>query len=339
MDYLIIVILVCFSALFSGLTLGFFSLGKQDLERKAKLGNRQAEKVYQVRKDGNLLLCTLLIGNVAVNATLSIFLGSIGSGVVAGVIATSLIVVFGEIIPQSVFSRYALVLGAKFAWLVRLFIFVFYLICRPMAWILDKMLGREMPAIYSKKELIKIIEQHEDSQESDIDSDEEKIVKGALSYADKKVKDIMTPRTEMFCLPGKQELDHNTLKKIFSKGHSRIPVYENDRDNITGILYVKDLILNKNVTAGRAARANVIFTDPEQPLDDLLNAFKNTRQHLFIVSDEYGMVWGIVTIEDVLEEIIGSEIVDEFDQHEDLRKLAQEKTKYRSRGAINGVSA
>ena len=124
MAYFIIVVLVLLSALFSGLTLGFFSLNRDDLQRKVKLKDAQAIKVYQVRKNGNLLLCTLLIGNVAVNSTLSIFLGSIASGFMAGLIATSLIVVFGEIIPQAAFSRYALILGSKLAWLVRLFIFV-----------------------------------------------------------------------------------------------------------------------------------------------------------------------------------------------------------------------
>jgi len=115
MTYLIVVFLVLFSALFSGLTLGFFSLNKDDLERKAELGDKQAKKVYKIRKNGNLLLCTLLIGNVAVNSTLSIFLGSLASGFMAGLIATALIVVFGEIIPQAAFSRYALTLGAQFS--------------------------------------------------------------------------------------------------------------------------------------------------------------------------------------------------------------------------------
>ena len=130
MDYFIVIILVAFSGVFSGLTLGFFSLGKDDLERKAELKDKDAIKVYKIRKDGNLLLCTLLIGNVAVNSAISIFLGSITSGVAAGFIATSLIVIFGEIIPQATFSRYALIVGARLAWLVRLFIFIFFLMIR-----------------------------------------------------------------------------------------------------------------------------------------------------------------------------------------------------------------
>lgn len=332
MDYFIVIILVLLSGVFSGLTLGFFSLNKDDLERKAELKDKDAIKVYKLRKDGNLLLCTLLIGNVAVNSTLSIFLGSITSGVMAGIIATSLIVVFGEIIPQATFSRYALIIGARLAWLVKIFIFLFYIICKPMAWLLDKVLGDEMPTVYSKKEIAKMIEDHEDLKESDIDSDEERIIKGALSYSNKKVRDIMTPRTTVKMLQNTQKLDEKTISTISRLGHSRIPVYEKDRNDIVGILYVKDLIINtlKNKTAGDIARENVIFVDDKKPLDDLLNAFKKTKNHLFIVLNEFNEVAGIVTIEDVLEEILGVEIVDEYDRHEDMRKVARGKGKMKN---------
>jgi len=326
MTYLIIIFLVLFSGIFSGLTLGFFSLNRDDLERKVKLGNKQAKKVYAIRKNGNLLLCTLLIGNVAVNSALSIFLGSINSGVVAGLISTVLIVVFGEIIPQASFSRFALTVGSRLAWLVRIFIFCFYPICAPMAWALDRILGDEIPTVYSKKELMKIIEQHKASKDSDLNATEEKIIKGALSYSSKQVKDIMTPRTEVFALSGDEILTKKILDKIFQKGHSRIPVYQKRLDNVIGILYTKDLILTKiNKKISDVARNDSIFVDYNKLLDDLLNAFKKTRHHLFIVLDEFGGVAGIVTIEDVLEEIIGAEILDEFDKHEDLQKQAREK--------------
>ena len=180
MTYVIVVILVLFSGLFSGLTLGLLSLNKNELERKISLGDKNAKKVYAVRKRGNLLLCTLLLGNVAVNSTLAIFLGDIASGFMAGILATGLIVIFGEIIPQATFSRYALAVGAKTAWLVKIFMVILSPICYPTSWILDKALGEEMTSIYSKKELMKIVEEHESSTESSLDADEERIIKGAL---------------------------------------------------------------------------------------------------------------------------------------------------------------
>jgi len=331
MNYLIIIILVIFSAMFSGMTLGFFSLNKDDLKRKAKLGDKQAMKVYKLRKDGNLLLCTLLIGNVAVNAVLSIFLGSITTGVVAVFIATGLIVIFGEIAPQATFSRYALALGSKFTWVVRLFIIMLWPICRPLAYLLDKILGDEMPTVYSKHELVKLIEEHEDLKQSEVDEDEERIIKGALSFSDKTVQNIMTPRTEAFILKYDQILHKKIIAKIKNLGHSRIPVYKKDKDDIVGILYVKDLVGEdwRDKTAGQVARDDVIFVDNNKTLDDLLNAFKRKKNHLFIVLNEFGGVSGIVTIEDVLEEIIGAEIVDEFDQYENLQAVAKRKASER----------
>ncbi len=327
MTYIIVVFLVALSAIFSGLTLGFFSLNKDDLERKMRLGDEDAKKVYKLRKNGNHLLSTLLIGNVAVNATLSIFLGSIATGFIAGLIATVLIVIFGEIIPQAAFSRYALVLGAKFAWLVSIFVFVLYIFAKPISVVLDKVLGDEISTVYSKKELVKLIEDHEDMKESDIDKDDERIIKGALSFSRKKVSDIMTPRTEIIAFSGEDKLSKETISKIKNTGRSRIPVYGQDLDNITGILYAKDLIgSNASLRTLKAvARDDVIFVDSDKHLDDLLNAFKKQKHHLFVVLNEYGGVSGIVTIEDVLEEIIGDEIVDEFDKHTDLQKVARKK--------------
>lgn len=331
MDYLIVILLVALSGVFSGLTLGFFSLSKDDLERKAKLGDKQAKKIYSVRKNGNLLLCTLLIGNVAVNATISIFLSSVASGFMAGLISTALIVVFGEIIPQATFSRYALIVGSKLTWLVRIFIFTFYPICAPLAYLLDKVLGDEIPSMYSRQELIKLIEEHENSGDSDLDKDEEKIIRGALSFSDKTVQDILTPRVEIYSLPKEQAINKTLIKNIKESGHSRIPIYEKDPEVIIGLLFVKDLIGNDfvNKTVADLMRDNVIFVDYNKPLDELLNAFKEHRQHLFVVINEYGEVSGLVTIEDVLEEIIGAEIMDEDDKYVDLRARAKDRLKKR----------
>ena len=328
-DYLISFFLIILSALFSGLTLGFFSLNKDDLQRKADCGDKDAKKVYSLRKNGNLLLCTLLVGNVAVNSALSIYLSSLVSGFIAGLMATGLIVVFGEIIPQASFSRYALPFTSKLVWLVKIFTFILYPICFPFAWMLNKILGEEIPTVYSKNELVKLVEQHEDMKESDIDADEEKIIKGALSFSDKITENIMTPRTEIFALKFDEKLDKKTVEKIFKTGHSRIPVYKKSLDDIIATLYVKDLIINHgaNKKVGTVAREDAIFVDNEKPLDDLLDAFKKHRHHLFVVMDQFGSVSGIVTIEDVLEEIIGAEIVDEFDKHVDMQAMAKKRMK------------
>ncbi len=328
-SYFIIIILLAFSALFSGLTLGLMGLNKSELKRKMSLGDKDAGRVYIVRKQGNLLLTTLLIGNVAINSALSIFLGSITSGIVAGVTATGLIVIFGEIIPQAVFSRFAIILGSKMYIIVRIFIFVLYPISWPIAWILNKTLGDELSTIYSRQELMKIIEEHEDAGESDIDADEERIIKGALTFSEKLVKDVMTPRTVVKMFESSQVISDSFLDLMRESSYSRIPIFRNTQDQIVGILYLKQLLgeKNKGKTVEEIVEKKVVFVDETEKLDIVFNNFLRSRQHLFVVKNEFGGVVGVITLEDILEEIIKSEIMDEADKYQDLRKLARENNK------------
>lgn len=328
MEYLISIALVLLSGLFSGLTLGLLSLNLSELKRKINLGDKNAEKIYPIRKKGNLLLCTLLLGNVAVNTALSIFLGSIASGIIAGITATALIVIFGEIIPQAFCSRYAILVGAKTIWLVKIFILILYPIAFPLSLVLNKMLGSELPTIWSKNELREIIKFHEDSKDSELDADEERIMLGALSYSSKTVKDIMTPRTIMFTLEINSALDHKTIQGIKRHGFTRIPVYQNQIDNIIGILNVKDILgLEPGVKTAEVYRQNNITYVPEtKKLDELMNELLKSRNHLAFVKDEFGSLMGIVTLEDIIEEVLKVEIVDETDNVTDLRKEAKKRS-------------
>src|SRR6266404_2077134 len=191
MKYLIIFGLLCLSALFSGLTLGLMSLGPHELKRKMALGDVRAKRIYAVRKRGNLLLVTLLVGNVASISSMSIFLDSISGGWIAGITTTALITIFGEILPQALFSRYAMQLGSQTAWLVRIIMFLLYPVTAPLAWVLDKALGDELPTVYSRRELVGILQEHGGST---LDADEERIARGALTFSDKRIEEVMTPR-------------------------------------------------------------------------------------------------------------------------------------------------
>ena len=328
LNYLIVAILLLFSALFSGLTLGLMSLSAHELKRKAELGDKDAEKVYKVRKKGNLLLTTLLVGNVAVNSILSVFLGSITSGVVAAAVATALIVIFGEIIPQAVFSRFALKLGAKVAPLVRIFIWIFYPVTFPIAWILDKALGEELPTIYSKQELVKLIEEHEDLGDGVIDEDEEKILRGALTFSDKKVADVMTPRTVVEQFEISQRVDEGFIQKVKNSSFSRFPVYKDDKDNVVGIFLANSLLGLSGKEGKRLSDLELKkpeFIQETETLDNALQKFIETKKHLFIVKDEFGSVVGVLSLEDIIEEILETEIMDEKDKYKDLREFAKSK--------------
>lgn len=322
-NYVIVLGFLILSGLFSGLTLGLMSLNTFDLERKVKLNNKNAKKIYPLRKTGNLLLCTLLLGNVAVNSALAIFLGSVTTGVLAGVISTSLIVIFGEIAPQAIFSRYALKLGAKTTWLVYIFLIGLYPIAKPLSLILDKFLGGELPTVFSKREFHLFLKAHKKCKnKTDIGNQEFRILEGGLIFSEKKVHDVMTPRVNTFFLQKEDIINRKMRKEILAKGHSRIPVYDDTVDKVIGVLYVKDLITNlsSKMHVKDIMRKKVHHITEDENLDRILELFKTKKMHMFVVHDEFGGVAGIVTLEDVLEEIVG-EIVDEHDKVTDMRKI------------------
>jgi metal transporter CNNM len=326
MTYIIVIILIACSALFSGLTLGLLGLNLYELKRKADLGDKRAQVVYPIRQKGNLLLTTLLLGNVIVNTILAVFLGSIASGLVATLTATGLIFLFGEIIPQAFISRYALDFGAQTAPLVKILLFVLYPVAGPIAWVLDKLLGNELPTIYSKNELAALIAEHEDSPDSKVDADEERILHGALTFSDRTVSDVMTPRTVVRLLEKDEELTTDLLKEIRESSHSRLPVYEHVPEQILGFVHIRNLV---GVTTGTAHQ----FMEPmhsvqeKMPLDAALNAFITKKQHLFAVFDEFGSFSGVISLEDIIEEILQVEIMDEDDRVADLRALAEWRAK------------
>ncbi len=318
-EIIIVVILLALSGIFSGLTLGLMSLNTFTLRRKARLGDTNAKKILPLREQGNLLLTTLLLGNVAVNAALSIFLGSITAGIIAGIIATILIVVFGEVIPQAIFARHGLRYGSKFIWIVWIFLVVLYPVTKPSAMILDHFLGGESPSAVSKKELALLIREQHNIEDSEIEFDDYKLVKKTLDYSDKTVRSIMTPIENVFYLDKNKILNKKVVQEIYDSGHSRIPVL--DKKNIIGILFTKDIVLidyKKKETANEMMRKGIQKVRSNKKLDIVLSLFKEKKTHLFAVEDSNKKLIGIVTLEDVLEEIIG-EIVDEHDINTDMR--------------------
>ena len=327
----LIITLVALSGIFSGLTLGLLSLNTDELERKSELGNSDAKKILPVRQKGNQLLCTLLLGNVAVNSAISIVLSSIGGGLVAGLTSTALIVVFGEIIPQATISRYALRVGAATIGLTKLFMFILWPITKPLSMLLDKFLGDELPTIWSKDELRKIIENHEDSDHSELDQDEERIILGALSYSSKTAVDVMTPRTVVYALEKSRVLNNSTLRQIRENRFSRIPVYDTKIDNIIGVLYTKDIIgidEEDEIMVKNIYKTNHMIKVAEgEKLDLILNKFLKKRKQMAMVLDQFGGFDGIVTMEDVVEEILGREVYDEGEQQVDHREVALERGK------------
>ncbi len=317
-DYLISGALIILSACFSGLTLGYFSLNLQTLKRRAHFGNEFATRVLTVRANGNLLLTTLLLCNVAVNAILSVYLSTIASGVMAAVMATALIFVFGEILPQATFVRHAAKVGAIAAPAVRILIILLYPITYPIAYALDRLLGAEMKTLYSKRELMAIVSEIEDDENGAIDADEERIVHGALKFSHIRVSEAMTPKDDVVMFAEHDRVDHELLTQLAAYGHSRYPIYSGHQQNIVGLMFAKDLLQEApNTTIKDTAEAfdtALLRVRPDDYLDAVLGRMLTTRRHLAVVESRDTQFLGVISLEDIIEEIIQVEIEDEDDQ-------------------------
>ncbi|XP_039139758.1 DUF21 domain-containing protein At2g14520-like [Dioscorea cayenensis subsp. rotundata] len=288
----VIVLLVIFAGLMSGLTLGLMSLSLVDLEVLAKSGTPQdrkhAAKILPVVKKQHLLLCTLLICNAAAMEALPIFLDSLVTAWGAILISVTLILLFGEIIPQSVCSRYGLAIGAAVAPFVRILVWFCFPVAYPISKLLDCLLGEGHVALFRRAELKTLVNLHgnEAGKGGELTHDETTIIAGALELTEKKAKDAMTPLSETFAIDINAKLDRTLMQSILDKGHSRVPVYYDHPTNIIGLILVKNLLTIhpsdevpvKNVTIRKMPRV-----PEDMPLYDILNEFQEGHSHMAVV--------------------------------------------------------
>jgi metal transporter CNNM len=318
------IVLVGLSALFSGLTIGILSLNHYELKRKAQSGNADAKRVYPFHELGHQLMITLLIGNILVNATLTILLSTFMGGVLAIVLSTVLIVVLGEILPMAYLRNHGLKLGALCAPGLHYMVLVCSPVAKPLARLLDTLVGSTEPSIYSREELYSILEEHKISN-TDIEEDEAQIVRHALSFGSRLVREIMTPRRVVVSVSADEPIGPILIDELHKSGHSRFPVYNDKKaQNFIGILYLHDLVgLKQGGSAKDVMHKQVYYIHEEQPLDYAMRVFLKTNHHLLVVVNSFEEFVGVLSFEDVIEQIIGKQIVDEFDQHADLRAVAK----------------
>ena len=318
--------LLLLSGLFSGLNLGLMSLDVSELEILKKVGTPKqqsfASKIYPLRKRGNFLLCTILLGNVLVNSVSTLLLGDMVSGIYAALGSTFLIVIFGEIIPQAACSRHGLAVGAYTRYITYIFMLLTSPLSYPISKLLDFILGQELTTIYSREKIRELINNVED-----LNNNEFKIISGALDFSKKKVKEVMTPLENVFMLEISDRLDFETIAKISQHGFSRIPVYEVNKENVVGLLHIKDFTLldpddNMPVKAIlEFYNHKIIYCDADKPIDEMFEEFRMGETHMAFVTeviqhddlDPYDLCVGIVTLEDILEELVQMEIYDELD--------------------------
>ncbi|XP_051772770.1 metal transporter CNNM2a isoform X1 [Ctenopharyngodon idella] len=334
LQVIFIAMLLCLSGMFSGLNLGLMALDPMELRIVQNCGTEKeknyAKKIEPVRSQGNYLLCSLLLGNVLVNTTLTILLDDIaGSGLIAVVVSTIGIVIFGEIVPQAICSRHGLAVGANTIFLTKFFMILTFPASYPVSKLLDHVLGQEIGTVYNREKLLEMLRVTDPY--NDLVKEELNIIQGALELRTKTVEDVMTPLRDCFMIAGDAILDFNTMSEIMESGYTRIPVYEGERCHIVDLLFVKDLAFVdpddctplKTITKFYSHPLHFVFNDTK--LDAMLEEFKKGKSHLAIVQrvnnegegDPFYEVLGIVTLEDVIEEIIKSEILDETDLYTD----------------------
>ncbi|KAF1925964.1 DUF21-domain-containing protein [Didymella exigua CBS 183.55] len=349
----IAVALVLAGGVFAGLTIALMGQDEIYLQVLATSGEpnerRTSKKVLRLLQYGkHWVLVTLLLSNVITNETLPIVLDrSLGGGWPAVLSSTILIVIFGEVVPQSICVRYGLPIGAWCAPLVLGLMWIMSPVAWPTAKLLDYLLGEDHGTTYKKAGLKSLVTLHKSLGHADerLNEDEVTIISAVLDLKAKAVGSIMTPMKDVFTMPSDTVLDEKMMENILSAGYSRIPIHTPDNPNdFVGMLLVKMLITYDPEDALRVrefALATLPETRPETSCLDIINFFQEGKSHMVLVSDfpgdSHGAV-GVVTLEDVIEELIGEEIIDEsdvfVDVHKAIRRMAPAPRTRVPKGAV-----
>ncbi|KAH8585494.1 hypothetical protein B0O99DRAFT_603253 [Bisporella sp. PMI_857] len=321
--------LVVLGGIFAGLTIAL--MGQDEINLAVLQGSgedhekKHARKVLSLLKRGkHWVLVTLLLSNVITNETLPIVLDrSLGGGWPAVVSSTVLIVIFGEVIPQSICVRYGLPIGSYLSSVVLGLMYIMSPIAWPTAKLLDYLLGEDHGTVYKKAGLKTLVTLHMSlgkAPSERLNEDEVTIITAVLDLKAKSVASIMTPLEDVFIMSSDTVLDEKTVASILAAGYSRIPIHapENQQDFV-GMLLVRTLITYDPEDETRVCDftlATLPETKPETSCLDIINFFQEGHSHMVMVSNSPGEkegAIGVVTLEDVIEELIGEEIMDESD--------------------------
>ena len=346
---ILLVLLIC-SALISGAEVAFFSLTATDFNVKSidNSPTRKLEIVQKLLSKPKKLLATILVANNFINIAIVLLFASLSDLLFSGInnqfygisirfilevgLVTFLILLFGEILPKIYASRNKVSFSKFMAYPLKGLDTLLSPISNPMQSaikLIELRFGKQKSSI-SVNQLSQALKL---TSEEDTTQEEQKILQGIVTFGNTDTKQVMKPRLDIFALNEKTPYK-NILPEIIKHGYSRIPVYKNNIDTITGILYVKDLLpyIDSEILDWTSSKRDPYFVPENKKLDDLLNEFKEMKMHLAIVVDEYGGTSGLISLEDIIEEIVG-EISDEFDD-EDLVFSKLDDTTYVFEGKI-----
>ena len=329
MELIAILICLILSGLFSGAEIAFFSITETRLQTMVEEKRRSANMALFLRKNPQRLLSTILIGNNVVNLTaaslVSImafqYFGSEGVAIGTGLL-TIIVLLFGEIIPKTLCAKHADTAVQFFShpiyWVGQLLSPILYLL-EPLILKITGGRGLAVPFV-TEEELMIMLEAG--GKAGVLETEEVKMIKNVFEFTDLTAEDVMTPRNYMFGLRAELTLG-DAKEELFKATYSRIPIYEDNLDNVIGILYrhqaLKELAQDNYSSLLKELSRPALFVPEAKPADDLLKQFQQEKRHIAIVVNEFGGVVGLVTTEDLLEEVVG-EILDETDITEELIK-------------------
>lgn len=326
--YVIIAILLLFSAFFSASDMIYGIVDTTKLEKEASQGSKVAKVAYKLASNYEMSISSILFGNNLVNILASSIVAIIGVSIneekgpfIAALIFTVILIITGEFLPKAIAKRFNYSLAKAFAYPVQFFVYLFFIITFPIA-----QFFKLFTKIFSKKSkeediiddevLDEMVDEIEETGE--LDKEEAEIVRGAIDLIDIEAHEIMTPRVDVFALNIDDPLEEILANKDLLD-YSRVPMYKGTIDNIVGILPIK--ILSRKLLKGEEIDFNKLIYQPlkvphNYQIIDLLEDFKKTLVHIAVVIDEYGGTEGIITMEDILEEVVG-DIFDETDEIEE----------------------
>lgn len=317
-----IIILVIFSGYFSATETAFSSLNKTRLKTMIEKGNNRAKTTLDLAEKYDKLISTILIGNNIVNIAAST-LGTMlfvelfpdYGAILSTVVLTIVVLIFGEITPKSVAKDYPERFALFSTPLIRLLI----VILTPLNFIfsmwkklVSKVFKIEDAPKMSQEELLMLVEEVE--QDGSIDTDESELIKNAIEFTDRQAEDILTHRVDIEALP--VDATKEEIAEMFAKTQfSRLLLYDENIDNIVGVIHLKDFYTKRKVLQGdiKSIITSPVYIQKSEKISDILKILQTNKAHMAVVIDEYGGTLGIVTMEDILEELVG-EIWDEHDE-------------------------
>lgn len=329
-----IIILIIFSGLFSSIETAYSSASRIRLKSMQNDGNTKAGSALEILNDFDRFLTTILIGNNIVNiacatiATLLFTMYFAGNGpTISTIVITAVTIMFGETAPKSLAKQMPETLACAFVGFVRFFEVILWplsMFMKGWTWLVSKIVKIEEDDSDISDELTTMVEEAE--REGDLEEHESDLISNAIGFNELDVKDVLTPRVDIVAID--ITASSNEIEEAFrTNGFSRLPVYENSIDNIVGVVHEKDFyeLMYHNKGPIRKIIKPVIYTSPNTRINTLLKQLQGAKLHLAVVLDEYGGTEGIITLEDIIEELVG-EIWDEHDTVEEFYSQVDDNT-------------